>query len=221
MDAESAIISWLDAAERRPLGVAADAVLRGMRPPSAVAYLTELFENSGKWFDGVPDAEVASVLRFFVDGNESNYGPRCVSPQLPLTVRARYIRSVAVLFASTFNQRLSGVSRHGAEGPLSPLQALCESWWETCPLITRTGPDVSDIDAKLVVHLWELLHDVILLPSAECALSAAGGCVQYAIVPGSRLEIARILRDLPRRKTELPMEAAANLVTACALATAV
>lgn len=218
MDCEAAITRWLSDAACGPLGLDATAVLRGLLADAAIAYVTELFERSETWFRGVPDEDVAWVLRFFVDGNESNYGPRCVAPQLPLARRERYLLAVRALFASTILPRLARTTSRGDAGPPSPLRKLCLGWWATCPMVTRTGPTAAEIDARLAPALWDVLHDIVLRPGDDAARSAAAGLLEHVSVPGSVSALQRVLRDLPRRGGELPDAAARDLFAAIALA---
>lgn len=165
-------------------------------PRQAVAYLTQLFENSASLATRFSDAQLNQGLYFLISPGSSSHCHALLNAEVPWTERERGIPSIVALYRDLFVSRCSAHLGHlqpaidwgtalsdflkrwrphdkvATVAEPNPLNAVCYMWWDVCPLLANPRyPDQTQTDGVVL----ELLAAILRLPTPACQESALHG----------------------------------------------
>ena len=137
-------------------------------PEMGVAYLTQLFEQSGALLGDYGDRQVGGAL-WLLTSEDSH---ALYSQDVPVEARERCVAAIVRLCADLFEPRCPPVLGHLDEPGSNPLNHACYMWWENLPFVAAADdPHRARLDAKVV----EVMEATLRLGNPACQESAVHG----------------------------------------------
>jgi hypothetical protein len=171
-------------------------------PQQAVAYLTQLFEQSGNLLEYFTDGEIGQGLWYLIDNGIGAHCRFLIDGSVPIEARVACIGAMQALYAQLFQVRCAPVLSHMDEPGGSKLNGVCYMWWDVIPLFASSKPRQPDPihEASLGV-----MKATLRLPNPACQESALHGLGHWTpeYVEFTAAAIDAYLAENPKLRPEL------------------